>query len=132
MFSDKLSVTLGGAASHEGSWWDNSAGAVSYAADPYVDDERDFLGNSAVDNRIGGALRVCPRPWESPEDASSAERRFSQRRARLCDEANSLVTVSEWGSNWRICLANPRASAEDGKRQSNRHVPLLSATRVSR
>jgi hypothetical protein len=45
MFSDKLSVTLGGAASHEGSWWDNSAGAVSYAADPYVDDERDFLGN---------------------------------------------------------------------------------------
>ena len=35
-----------GAVSHEGPWWDNSAGAVSYAADPHVDDERDFLGNS--------------------------------------------------------------------------------------
>ena len=35
-----------GAASHEGPWWDNSAAAVSYTADPNVDDERDFLGNS--------------------------------------------------------------------------------------
>lgn len=35
-----------GAASHEGHWWDNSAGAVSYTADPNVDDERDFLDNS--------------------------------------------------------------------------------------
>ncbi len=35
-----------GAASHEGPWWDNSAGVVSYTADPNVDEERDFLGNS--------------------------------------------------------------------------------------
>jgi hypothetical protein len=35
-----------GAASHEGPWWDNSSGAVSYADYPNLDDEREYLGNS--------------------------------------------------------------------------------------
>ena len=35
-----------GTASHEGPWWDDSSETVSYAPDPKVDDERDFVGTS--------------------------------------------------------------------------------------
>lgn len=42
-----------GAASHEGPWWNNTAAAVSYTADPNLDDERDFLGSSL---RVAGLV----------------------------------------------------------------------------
>jgi hypothetical protein len=63
-----------GAASHEGPWWDNSAGTVSYAAVPNVDEERDFLGNSLQTTGLVERSGYVGEPGKTPPEASEGLR----------------------------------------------------------
>jgi hypothetical protein len=61
-----------GAASHEGPWWDNTAGAVNYGADTNVDDEREFLETSLLATGLAERLGYISSRGEPEKTGATA------------------------------------------------------------